>query len=134
MLRALLMCLVAAVSTAAPAQELKPSSIWGSGPKTLRIATGSPGELGLLEVLATDFARRENASVHWFKAGSGQAMGYLKDRKVDMILAHAPPAERKAVAEGWRPGASCSARTNSGSSGRLMIRPRWRGRATLPMR
>jgi tungstate transport system substrate-binding protein len=70
------------------------------------LATGSPGELGLLEALAADFARTHNATVRWFKAGSGQAMKLLQERKVDMVLAHAPPAERKAVADGWAAGRS----------------------------
>jgi len=82
----------------------RPDAVWGSGPNTFSLATGSPGELGLLEVLATDFARRHDATVSWFKAGSGQAMRLLQERKVDMVLAHAPPAERKAVADGWATG------------------------------
>jgi len=72
--------------------------------------------------------------VHWFKAGSGQAMGYLKERKVDMILAHAPPAERKAVADGWATG-----RQLFGSNEFWIVGPaddpaKVAGRATLPMR
>ncbi|WP_199873288.1 substrate-binding domain-containing protein [Ideonella sp. A 288] len=82
----------------------KPDAVWGSGPNAFSLATGSPGELGLLEVLATDFARTHDATVSWFKAGSGQAMRLLRERKVDMVLAHAPPAERKAVADGWATG------------------------------
>lgn len=81
-----------------------PDAVWGSGPDAFSLATGSPGELGLLEVLATDFAKTHNATVRWFKAGSGQAMTLLKNRQVDMVLAHAPPAERQAVAEGWATG------------------------------
>jgi tungstate transport system substrate-binding protein len=84
--------------------EPRPAAVWGSGPNQLRIATGSPGELGLLEAIATDFARRHDASVIWFRAGSGQAMNLLRERRVDMVLAHAPPAERRAVAEGWATG------------------------------
>lgn len=82
----------------------KPNAVWGSGPNTFSLATGSPGELGLLEVLATDFAKRHDATISWFKAGSGQAMRLLQERKVDMVLAHAPPAERRAVADGWANG------------------------------
>lgn len=82
----------------------RPDAVWGSGPNTFSLATGSPGELGLLEVLATDFAKSHDATVSWFKAGSGQAMRLLQERKVDMVLAHAPPAERKAVADGWATG------------------------------
>ena len=84
--------------------ERKPDAVWGQGPHVFSLATGSPGELGLLEVLASDFARAHDATVHWYKAGSGAAMKLLQERKVDMVLAHAPPAERKAVADGWATG------------------------------
>jgi tungstate transport system substrate-binding protein len=87
-----------------PAASARPDAVWGSGPNLMSLATGSPGELGLLEALASDFAATHDATVSWFKAGSGAAMKLLQDRKVDMVLAHAPPAERKAVAEGWATG------------------------------
>lgn len=83
---------------------VKPDAVWGTGANRFSLATGSPGELGLLEVLATDFAKTHDATVTWYKAGSGQAMRLLQERKVDMVLAHAPPAERKAVADGWAKG------------------------------
>ena len=100
--------IIPAVHAQSPAPASPPSpapdAVWGSGPRVFSLATGSPGELGLLEVLATDFARQAGATVRWFKAGSGQAMRLLKERRVDMVLAHAPPAERRAVAEGWATG------------------------------
>jgi tungstate transport system substrate-binding protein len=88
----------------ARAQPATPDAVWGSGPNMFSLATGSPGELGLLEALAKDFAATHDATVRWFKAGSGAAMKLLQERKVDMVLAHAPPAERKAVADGWATG------------------------------
>ncbi len=98
-------CLSASVSAQAPAAAApRPDAVWGSGSRSFSLATGSPGELGLLEVLAKDFAASHDATVRWFKAGSGQAMRLLQERKVDMVLAHAPPAERKAVADGWATG------------------------------
>ena len=90
--------------TAEAQSEAKPDAVWGSGPNRFSLATGSPGELGLLETLATTFARENNATVVWFKAGSGAGMRLRRERKVDMIMAHAPPAERKAVADGWATG------------------------------
>ena len=73
---------------AQPASQ--PSAVWGNGQNKFSLATGSPGELGLLEVLATDFAKTHDATVTWFKAGSGQAMRLLE--------------ERKALADGWAKG------------------------------
>lgn len=89
---------------AAKPAEPKPAAVWGAGSNELKIATGSPGELGLLEALATMFASANDAKIVWFKAGSGQAMQLLKDRKVDMALAHAPAAEKQAVKDGWATG------------------------------
>ena len=94
----------ASVTPAPATAARKPDAVWGHGPNTFSLATGSPGELGLLEALATEFAQSHNATVTWFKAGSGQAMKLLQDRQVDMVLAHAPAAERKAVADGWATG------------------------------
>lgn len=88
----------------APGGDPSPAATWGTGPNVLRIATGSPGELGLLEAISTAFATRNDASVVWYRAGSGQAMTLLRERRVDMVLAHAPPAERRAVQEGWATG------------------------------
>lgn len=92
----------------APQGELRPTAsptaTWGTGANRLMVATGSPGELGLLETLSTEFARRDGATVVWFRAGSGQAMDLLRQRRVDMVLAHAPAAERRAVADGWATG------------------------------
>lgn len=101
---AMALALTSALTHAQGTTAPRPDAVWGSGPNTFSLATGSPGELGLLEVLAVDFAKSHNATISWFKAGSGQAMRLLQERKVDMVLAHAPPAERKAVADGWANG------------------------------
>ncbi len=74
---------------------------YGAGPNTFSLATGSPGELGLLKALADEFARKNNTTLCWIKAGSGESMKFLKDKQVDMIMVHAPAAEKKAVEDGW---------------------------------
>jgi len=76
-------------------------TVYGSGIHEFSLATGSPGELGLLKVLAETFAKQENAKMHWIKAGSGKSMQLLKDKKVDIIMVHAPAAEKQAVQTGW---------------------------------
>ena len=40
-------------------------------------------------------------TLQWIKAGSGKSLQLLKDKKVDLIMVHAPAAEKKAVQEGW---------------------------------
>ncbi len=74
---------------------------YGSGPNRFSLATGSPGELGLLKAMGDTFAKKENATLCWVKAGTGESLKLLKEKKVDMIMVHAPDAEKKAVADGW---------------------------------
>ena len=69
---------------------------YGSGPHRFSLATGSPGELGLLKVLAEEFGRAEQTTLCWQKAGSGASLKLLKAKAVDMIMVHAPAAEKQA--------------------------------------
>ena len=77
------------------------TAVYGQGAKQLRLATGSPGELGLLKALAEAFLPDREAALCWRKAGSGASLKLLQAKKVDLIMVHAPAAEKKAVAEGW---------------------------------
>ena len=79
----------------------QPAAVYGTGVHQFSLATGSPGELGLLKTLAEAFGKQDNAKMAWFKAGSGKSLQLLKDKKVDMIMVHAPAAEQQAVQEGW---------------------------------
>jgi tungstate transport system substrate-binding protein len=79
----------------------QPTAVYGRGANQFSLATGSPGELGLLKALAEAFGKQDNAKMAWFKAGSGKSLQLLKDKKVDMIMVHAPAAEKKAVQDGW---------------------------------
>ena len=80
---------------------LSPEAIYGQGNKSFSLATGSPGELGLLQALGEAFDKKENARLVWIKAGSGASLNLLKNQKVDMIMVHAPDAVNKATSEGW---------------------------------
>ena len=84
----------------AQAAELE-QTIYGSGANRFALATGSPGELGLLKVLAEKFADTNNAQMVWVKAGTGQSLNLLRDRKVDMVMVHAPAQVDKAITDGW---------------------------------
>ena len=81
--------------------EVVCKKVYGKGENQIRLATGSPGELGLLEVLAENFNRENNTSICWVKAGSGKSLALLKEKKVDIVMVHAPKAEKKAVKDGW---------------------------------
>ncbi|WP_353431695.1 substrate-binding domain-containing protein [Polynucleobacter sp. MWH-UH23A] len=85
----------------AQSNPLTPEAVYGKGVKSFTLATGSPGELGLLQALGEAFDKKEGARLIWIKAGSGASLKLLKNAQVDMIMVHAPDAVNKAIAEGW---------------------------------
>lgn len=97
--------LLAATFSLSPAAE--PPAVaetYGDGANPFLLATGSPGELGLLGALATGFAKQTPTTLKWVKAGSGESLDLLKSRQVDVIFVHAPTAERQALEQGWGTG------------------------------
>ncbi len=97
----LMVMAVLSLSATSSIAEQKCEAVYGSGPNNFVVATGSPGELGILKVLGDTFAADNDASLCWIKAGSGESLKLLKEKKVDMIMVHAPAAEKKSIAEGW---------------------------------
>ena len=85
----------------APAPAEACNAVYGEGANAITVATGSPGELGLLEALAKAFSRKYDDAARWKKAGSGKSLCLLEEEKADVALVHAPEAEKQAVAEGW---------------------------------
>jgi len=81
--------------------QTKYAAIYGSGSRTLVVATGSPGELGLLEALGEAFADKAETRVLWYNAGSGESLELLHRKEVDVVMVHAPQAEQIAVGQGW---------------------------------
>jgi tungstate transport system substrate-binding protein len=79
----------------------KCTEVYGKGTNKFSLATGSPGELGLLKVLGETFSKDMNATLCWIKAGTGDSLKFLREKSVDMIMVHAPDTEKKSVIEGW---------------------------------
>lgn len=77
------------------------SEEYGSGPNKFSVAAGSPGELGFLKALGEAFGKEIDITLCWIKAGTGDSLNLLKEKSVDMIMVHAPEAEKKAVSDGW---------------------------------
>jgi tungstate transport system substrate-binding protein len=104
-LKASVLCglaLAAAASTGnVSAKDIKITATYDHGGTTFMLATGSPGELGLLKALAAAFAKTTPATLKWVKAGSGASLTLMKARTVDMVMVHAPAAEAAAVKDGW---------------------------------
>lgn len=74
---------------------------YGSGENRFSLAAASPGELGLLRRLGEAFCAKAGCGLDWVKAGSGASLALLENGDVDMIMVHAPAAEKQALAEGW---------------------------------
>jgi len=81
--------------------QTKYAAAYGSGSREVVVATGSPGELGLLKALGEAFADKAETRVLWYKAGSGQSLELLHRKEVDVVMVHAPQAEQIAVSQGW---------------------------------
>ena len=47
----------------------KVAESYGPGPKSFSLATGSPGELGLLKVLGEAYCAKAGCRLDWIKAG-----------------------------------------------------------------
>jgi len=77
------------------------AEVYGKGATTITLATGSPGELGVLKALADQFNQSHDARLCWMKAGSGESLKMLKNKQADLIMVHAPAAEKQAVEQGW---------------------------------
>lgn len=69
---------------------------------TIKLATTTSTESsGLLEALLPAFTEKHGIMVHPIAVGTGKAIRLAENGDVDVILVHAPPAERKFVEEGF---------------------------------
>jgi tungstate transport system substrate-binding protein len=70
--------------------------------KVLRMATTTSTEnSGLLEAILPSFEKATGYEVHVIAVGTGKALRMGRDGDVDVVLVHAPAAEKKFVAEGY---------------------------------
>ena len=73
----------------------------GAAPPLIRLATTTSTEnSGLLETLLPAFQARTGYRVHVIAVGTGKALRMARDGDVDVVLVHAPKAEKAFVAEG----------------------------------
>ena len=90
-LKKLFLPVLAAAFLAAPAQAAD----------TLMMATTtSTQDTGLLEFLAPTFQKETGIELKWVAVGTGKALEHGKNCDVDVLLVHAPAAEKKFVEEG----------------------------------
>lgn len=89
------------LSPSAIAESKAPTAVYGHSGPVIRLATGSPGDLGLVQKLAANYKYEHQVQIEWYRAGSGKALNMLREGQVDLVLVHAPAAEQQAVVDGW---------------------------------
>ena len=84
-----------------------PEELDSSLKKILKLATGSPYELGLIDAIAEPFEAKYNCEVEVTKAGSGASLNLGREGKVDLVMVHAPAAEEEFIADGYGLNRTC---------------------------
>lgn len=73
-----------------------------AGTQSLMMATTSSTDgTGLLDYLIPHFERETGISLKWTATGTGKALKLGQNCDVDVLLVHAPPAEKKYIADGY---------------------------------
>ncbi len=72
-----------------------------SNPNLILATTSSTQDSGLLDVLIPMFEEQTGYKVQTVAVGSGQAMEMGQQGNADVLLVHAPSAEKKFMTEGW---------------------------------
>jgi len=74
----------------------------GAQEKVLLMATTTSTEdTGLLNVLAPEFKKSSGVDLRWTATGTGKALKLGESCDVDVLMVHAPDAEKKFVADGF---------------------------------
>ncbi|MBT8338370.1 MAG: solute-binding protein [Desulfatitalea sp.] len=78
------------------------SAAWAEAPRTLMLATTtSTDNTGLLDELAPFFTKATGIELRWRATGTGNALELGKNCDVDVLLVHAPSAEKAYIANGY---------------------------------
>ena len=82
--------------------SLIPAGFAGAQEKVLLMATTTSTEdTGLLNVLAPEFKKASGVDLRWTATGTGKALKLGESCDVDVLMVHAPDAEKKFVADGF---------------------------------
>ena len=77
-------------------------SVQAAGGKVLKMATTtSTDNTGLLDELAPQFQAATGIELQWTATGTGKALKLGENCDVDVLMVHAPAAEKKFVADGF---------------------------------
>ena len=89
-----IICLTAALC-------LLPSHTFANGQVLTMATTSSTDNTGLLDYLAPKFKASTGIELRWTATGTGKALKLGENCDVDILMVHAPPAEKKFVANGF---------------------------------
>jgi tungstate transport system substrate-binding protein len=93
-LLSVLICLILAV-------YFLPESVFAEGKQLMMATTTSTDNTGLLDYLAPKFKAATGIELKWTATGTGKALKLGENCDVDILMVHAPPAERKFVNAGF---------------------------------
>jgi tungstate transport system substrate-binding protein len=80
---------------------LLPASSLAEGKSLMMATTTSTDNTGLLDYLAPKFQEATGIELKWTATGTGKALKLGENCDVDILMVHAPPAEKKFVADGF---------------------------------
>ena len=76
-------------------------SVQAGNRELMMATTTSTDNTGLLEYLIPHFEKETGISLKWTATGTGKALKLGQNCDVDVLLVHAPPAEKKYIAKGY---------------------------------
>jgi tungstate transport system substrate-binding protein len=97
----LLVVLVLAVSACAPATPVATEPATPANPNLILATTTSTQDSGLLDVLVPMFQKKTGYTVQTVAVGSGAALKMGEEGNADVLLVHAPSAEKALMEAGW---------------------------------
>ena len=77
------------------------SSIAGQGKSLMMATTTSTDNTGLLDYLAPEFSKTTGIELKWTAVGTGKALKLGQNCDVDLVMVHAPGAEKKYLDAGF---------------------------------
>ncbi len=93
--------LIAGIICGVAAVCLMPVNTFADGQVLTMATTTSTDNTGLLDYLAPKFKASTGIELKWTATGTGKALKLGENCDVDILMVHAPPAEKKFVANGF---------------------------------
>ena len=75
--------------------------VWAGSGQLLMATTTSTDNTGLLDYLIPEFVKDTGIDLKWVATGTGKALKLGQNCDVDVLMVHAPPAEKAYVANGF---------------------------------